>query len=692
MHFFNIRNRYGGVLAISVSVAANAALACAQIPCTPSQLTGGDGIFTVSTGNGTYLQGTAQAILWDQPAGNPIRRISNNITIFSKTVNSIIAQPEDITGAPVVILNRTIAHTGGIGVTIPESLPDGDDYVYRVIVRGRRGHCYLDTNTFSVRRTVTQPQENCRPGSMKCVDENSAFTQCVETDDTDTVFDFGLPIDCAATTTCIQITDFTIGCSPGGSNPGECVLGTVDCVDETHSRICIEGPNGTPIWGPPEECAAGFECNEENGQCEPGPPSTTTSTSSATATATLPPDECILGTQECVTDASNRVCLIGDAGNNVWGPETLCPAGTTCIDGLCTSGGGNPGTGSSSVIATDTVTETATEPTSISTTYTTTIITTPTVTPTGGTTGGTQTASASDSSTSSIPDIETVTGSTTVITVTDTTSIVTSTSASATATATLLPDECVLDSAECITETSNRVCVIGPDGNAIWGPETECLAGTTCEDGFCTSGNPPGPGTGTTASETATATATGISTFLPTTTDGPATLSTIVITDTETATASSDVPTITITGTPTETTTTATDTSTATGTPLPDECVVGERECVTDLISRECVLNSDGHAVWQNADCSPGTTCADGICSSGVPGQTACFPRMQICLTDTTYDECSQSDEGFWKFGGVTLTCGPGRVCVPYFNDTINCIIPEPVVNRRRRRNRYSFF
>ncbi len=658
----------------------NAALACAQTQCTPAQLTGGDGIFTIATGNGTYLQGTNQAIIWNQPAGNPIRRISNNITIFSNAVQAVIAEAENVTEAPVVILNRTIAHTGGIGVTIPDSLPDGDDYVFRVIVRSRRGHCFLDTNTFSVRRTVTPPVQNCSPGSMRCVDDNSAFEQCVETDETDTVFSFGLPIDCAATTECIQITNFTIGCSPGGSNPGECELGTVDCVDETHSRVCITGPDGTPIWGPPQQCAAGFECNEDNGQCEPGPPTSTISSTSATATSTIPPDECILGTQECVTEASNRVCLIGPSGNAVWGPETLCPAGTTCLDGLCTSG--VPG-GSTSIDGGTTITTTTILPTSTLVPTTTTVVT--------------------STSTDAVP------ASTDIVTVTTITVGTETIGTTSTATVTSVPDECVLGTLQCVTDSSNRVCIVGPNGGTVWGPETDCPAGTTCNDGICTSGNTgPGTGTGTTTFGSSTFSA---STLTPT---GPATLtsidstvtfSTSVVTDTigssslpvsttgteETSIATTIVtPTTVIISTTTDIPTLTTSTSTPTTTSLPDECILGTIECVTDITRRECVL-VDGRAVWQTSDCGPGTTCTDGICTSGVPGNTACFPRSQKCLSDTTYDECAQNDDGFWEFGGVTSTCGPGRICVPYFNSTINCVIPVPALGRRRR-NRYAFF
>ncbi len=669
----------GTFLGLSI---CNAALACAQTQCTPAQLTGGDGVFTISTGNGTYLQGSSQAIIWNQPSGNPIRRISNNITIFSNTVQAIIAEAENITEAPVVILNRTIAHTGGIGVTIPSSLPDGDDYVYRVIVRSRRGHCYIDSNTFSVRRTVAPPQENCRPGSMRCVDDNSSFEQCVETDDTDTIFSFGLPIDCAATTECIQITDFTIGCSPGGTNPGECELGTTDCIDATHSRVCINGPANTPIWGPSQECEPGFECNDDNGQCEPGPPSTTSSVTSATATATstIPPDECILGTQECVTETSNRVCLVGPSGNAVWGPETLCPAGTTCLDGLCTSGvpGGSSTLGTTSV-TTETATATSSDGETASVTFTSTNV-------------PPETTVIVTSTTFEV----TITLSTSAATATATgTSVATTSTTTSTATSIPIPNECVLGTQQCVTELSNRICIEGPNGGTIWGPVTECPAGTTCTDGLCTSGGTGPTGTGTT---TVIATSTdGFTTVSTNTGGGPATLTTIVIETssvfstsvvTDTIGSTTNVPVTTTTILVPSTTTTIVTTTTST--PVPDECVLGDRECVTDIISRECVL-IDGRAVWQNSDCSPGTTCADGICTSGIPGGTACFPRTQICLSDTTYDECAQNDDGFWEFGGVTSTCGPGRVCVPYFNSSINCVIPEPAVLRRRR-NRYSFF
>jgi hypothetical protein len=56
-------------------------------------------------------------------------------------------------------------------------------------------------------------------------------------------------------------------------------------------------------------------------------------------------------------------------------------------------------------------------------------------------------------------------------------------------------DECVLGETQCVTPTSNRVCLLNEEtGGTEWSPAAECPAGTTCQEetGLCTSTVPPG--------------------------------------------------------------------------------------------------------------------------------------------------------------------------------------------------------
>lgn len=362
---------------------AMATLSSAQdlMPCKLSQLAGDSEIFTITGGNSTFSPNSTQAVIYDRPSGAPVRRILANVTIVDLDNDSTFT-PSDVTGLPVVFSDeeRPLHLAGGIGITLPETIPEGDNYVFRVTIRSRGFLCYLDSNTFIVDDNLGGPVDGCTPGAMMCTDNDEGFQQCIETNANATAFEFGPIIDCAATTSCNQVNNFTISCIPPVDPVDECELGATECVDADSSRTCIQGTNGT-VWSEPESCEAEFSCNEESGVCEADD---------------VVEDECTLGETECVTETSSRTCVEDVNGRAVWGPSVECTEGFSCNNetGVCEN----------------------------------------------------------------VP-----------------------------------VDECTVGQTECVTESSNRVCVEdGETGTGVWSDPADCAAGTTCDEetGLCTFGTP----------------------------------------------------------------------------------------------------------------------------------------------------------------------------------------------------------
>lgn len=283
--------------------------------CTSDQLAGDTESFSISGGGGVYEPGSTQEVSWVRPSGSPVRRIRANVTIID-TESNLEYPPTNITNVPVNFppAQNNNDLQGDIEVTLPANIPDGSDYVFRVTLRSKGTLCYLDTANF----TVQAETANCTPGAMVCTSDLTGFQQCVETDATNTTFAFGDPIDCAAFTSCSQVTNSTIACAP----VDECTLGEHRCVEPDSSQVCVMNPlTDTTVWGDAVPCEDGFSCNPETGVCEPDVV-----------------NECTLGETECVTETSNRVCLQGENGT-VWSPPAECPPNNFCeqATGLCTS-------------------------------------------------------------------------------------------------------------------------------------------------------------------------------------------------------------------------------------------------------------------------------------------------------------------------------------------------------------------
>jgi hypothetical protein len=316
----------------------------AQIPaCTPRQLRGDEGqFFTITGGNGTYAPNSTQAIVWKRPIGAPVRAIRPNVTIVEPSSGA--AYPgENVTGVPVIFTERETEQTGGIGLTIPSDVPVGNGYVFRVTIRSRRALCYLDTAPFNLTLDAPNPQQNCNPGNMRCTEDLFGFQQCIETDETHSLFDFGPIIDCAFSTHCNQVTNFTISCT-NTTISGECNLGDRECVTLTSNRECVLNDHGIPSWGPETECPVGTVCTD--GICGSGTggnstttaattttDTSTTGTSTATATSSSTPSPCIPRSQICLSDVEYDECIQNE--NGVWnlgGVTLTCPEGSVCTE------------------------------------------------------------------------------------------------------------------------------------------------------------------------------------------------------------------------------------------------------------------------------------------------------------------------------------------------------------------------
>ena len=308
-------------LAVSSAFAISSTFAQLQ-PCNLAQVAGTSELFTISGGNGTFAPNSTQSIVYDRPEGAPVRRIRANVTIVDLDDDNSFTPP-DVSGVPVEFLtNETNTHISGvIGVTLPDDIPESDNYVFRVTIRSRGSLCYLDTAPFSVQGDIV---ETCTPGAFMCSDDFTGFLQCKETDANSTSFAFVDEGTCALTTVCSQVNETVIACIPPPV-VDECTLGTFECVEPDSSRECILDPEtGGTVWSDPVPCAVGFSCNDATGVCEADVV-----------------DECVLGTAECVTETSNRVCITdSETGGTVWSDPAECPAGTTCNEetGLCTSG------------------------------------------------------------------------------------------------------------------------------------------------------------------------------------------------------------------------------------------------------------------------------------------------------------------------------------------------------------------
>lgn len=324
------------------------------LPCEYTQI----GNFSITGGNATYNAGTIQEIIWVRPGNeSAVRLIKSNVSIADINLHTIYPNL-NATGVPLHLFSNETAIdlTGSIFVEIPESIPDGTHYVFRLIIKSKSCVCYLDTPEFIIESNVP-PMGDCTVlGSLHCTADHTGFQQCLQNG---TVLDFGPEITCADTTVCSQVTENGIACVP--PPPNECLLGETECVSDTESRTCIEGTSGGTVWSN-ETCPGG--CLD--GVCIPGV------------------DECTLGDMECVSDTESRVCINGPNGT-VWS-VTECPDG--CLDGVCI----NP------------------------------------------------------------------------------------------------VDECVLGAVECVSESETRTCIDGPNGT-IW-QITTCDIGTSCMDGICTSSVP----------------------------------------------------------------------------------------------------------------------------------------------------------------------------------------------------------
>lgn len=119
---------------------------------------------------------------------------------------------------------------------------------------------------------------------------------------------------------------------------------------------------------------------------------------------------------------------------------------------------------------------------------------------------------------------------------------------------------------------------------------------------------------------------------------------------------------------------------------LPPVCSVGATQCATATSSQLCILDPNTNLPdWSTAtDCPSGSTCdsTTGLCTTAPV--VGCTPFSQVCLTDTTFDECIQNSDGLWEMGGISLNCPSGSICVPYLDNTIQCV--SSGMKRRRRR------
>jgi hypothetical protein len=452
----------------------------AQVPpCNLAQLAGDSDLFSISGGGGVYEPGSTQEISWSRPPGAPVRRIRQNVTIVDTTLDTTFT-PLNITGVPVEFLtNETSTQmNGNISLVLPDSIPDGTDYVFRVTIRSRGALCYLDTGNFTV-ETATPPTE-CTPGAMICSDDLSGFQQCVETDASATAFTYGNVIPCAATTACHQLTNSTIACSTPSGPVDQCTLGSSQCTADNSTQTCITNTTtNTTVWGTAVACPSG--CDATTGLC------------------VSPVDQCTLGSSQCASDNSTQTCITDTTTNTtIWDTPVACPFGCDPTTGLCVTPVDQCTLGTSQCLTDSSSQSCITDPTSNTTVWSAAVncplgcdsTTGLCVNPVNECTEGTsQCVDVNSSRQCVLNDATNTTVWTTAVpcstgfTCNNSTGLCEQTTT----------DQCTLGQFQCVTTTSNQQCITDTTTNTtVWSAATDCPAGTTCNGatGNCTSSSP----------------------------------------------------------------------------------------------------------------------------------------------------------------------------------------------------------
>lgn len=277
------------------------------IPCDSTHI----GNFSIASGGTTYLPGSSQLITWARPANESlIKMIKSNVSIADTSLHTIYPHL-NATGVPVYFsANETSLDMAGIiEVLIPDTLPDGTSYVFRLIVKAKGCLCYIDSDLFAVQHETPPPTGDCTTlGSLHCTSDLSGFQQCLQNG---SALDLGPVIPCADTTHCTQLSENIVTCTSGPVN--ECTLGESDCLSPTETRTCSLNESGGTVWIN-SECPVGTSCTG-NGIC----------------TSTTPSTECFPYHQQCIGNSTFVSCS-QDLSTGLWnfGLEVNCPSGSIC--------------------------------------------------------------------------------------------------------------------------------------------------------------------------------------------------------------------------------------------------------------------------------------------------------------------------------------------------------------------------
>lgn len=295
------------LLVISLAAGVKKVLGAA---CTPAQLQGTFGSFRLTGGGGTYAAGTNQIVSYDDPAGTSLQSLTDIVIVGGGNTYS----PTVLSGLPVDLSDTTTDTAGSISVLLPNNLPAGS-FVFRVTAVTTTGTCTVDSIPFTSTDGSTNP---CVSGQQACV-TSTGFLTCNANNQ------WGPLQQCGAGLSCTQ-TGSTIICTAGAPGP-VCSLGNFRC-DGTGFQQCFQGSNG-PEWTATQPCSAGTHCESFQGN---------SIICAADNSGGIPPDECSPGETICSGTSAFESCIQGPQGNLVFGAPTPCNPGTSCSNGLCTSG------------------------------------------------------------------------------------------------------------------------------------------------------------------------------------------------------------------------------------------------------------------------------------------------------------------------------------------------------------------
>ncbi|RKO92595.1 hypothetical protein BDK51DRAFT_46003 [Blyttiomyces helicus] len=316
----------------------------ATIPvCNVTQISGITHNFSISA---TNVNGT---IDYFHPSGCPVKRIKSDIVLVDTVLNTTY-EPLLVVGVPVKFPLTGSDVSGTINVSAPDDIPTGDNYVYRATLRSIGTLCTIDTGNFTIEGSF------CEPGSTVCNADGSGFTECFQTNDTNETFSYNLFTPCAFGTTCQQVDNITAGCEVTLTNATDVGTGMAS-TDMTESETASIGtiavsteevntttPIETLVASTSAVNATAVEPTTVATLQLDTTPTTTTVVTIATSTSSVT-DQCVLGTAQCVTIASNQVCVSDNStGAAIFGPVTNCTSGSTCSSatGFCTLGNISP--------------------------------------------------------------------------------------------------------------------------------------------------------------------------------------------------------------------------------------------------------------------------------------------------------------------------------------------------------------